>query len=134
MSNRYILGDVVVRLKVGMLGHFSNVYIPRTTISMDLVKILYQNGLIRGFYLDFVRDQILVYLKYHLGNPVLKDIKIVSRPGKRAFWTLNKLSLKYNLRNFSGFYILSTSRGLLTSHQCLLSYRIGGEVLLKIKY
>ena len=43
MSNRYILGDVVVRLKVGMLGHFSNVYIPRTTISMDLVKILYQN-------------------------------------------------------------------------------------------
>jgi ribosomal protein S8 len=85
MSNRYILGDVVVRLKVGMLGHFSNVYIPRTTISMDLVKILYQNGLIRGFYLDFVRDQILVYLKYHLGNPGLKDIKIVSRPGKRAF-------------------------------------------------
>lgn len=42
------------------------------------------------------------------------------------------LSLVYSKNNFSGFYILSTSKGILTSNDCLLGQRIGGEVLLKI--
>jgi len=42
------------------------------------------------------------------------------------------LSLVYGKDKFSGFYILSTSKGILTSNDCLLGQGIGGEVLLKI--
>lgn len=44
-----------------------------------------------------------------------------------------KLMLKYSTNNFSGFYIISTSKGLLTSTECLLTSGVSGEVLLKVE-
>jgi hypothetical protein len=46
---------------------------------------------------------------------------------------LNKLNCKFNYNNFSGFYIVSTQKGLYTSDYCLLQARISGEVLLKVE-
>lgn len=46
---------------------------------------------------------------------------------------VNKLSKQFHNSNFSGFYIISTQQGLVTSNYCLLSGHIGGEVLIKIE-
>jgi ribosomal protein S8 len=63
---------------------------------------------------------------------VFFDVKLISTPGKKVYWSLNKLSLKYNLNNFGGFYIISTSKGLITSHNCLLGNNLSGKILLKV--
>ena len=74
----------------------------------------------------------MVYLKYYKNKPVFFDVKLISTPGKKVYWSLNKLSLKYNLNSFCGFYVISTSKGLVTSNLCLLGKNISGKVLLKV--
>ena len=46
---------------------------------------------------------------------------------------LRKLVKNYNRTDFSGFYIISTPLGLVTSHYCLLQGHSSGEVLMKIE-
>ena len=59
-------------------------------------------------------------------------MKLVSTPGKKVYWSLNRLSLNYNINSFAGFYIISTSKGLFTSNTCLLGKNISGKILLKV--
>jgi ribosomal protein S8 len=57
----------------------------------------------------------------------------VSKPGKRVYWTLTSLSKNYRKHALSSFYIISTSKGLLTSNEALLHKNISGEILCKIQ-
>jgi len=63
---------------------------------------------------------------------VFLNIELVSTPGKKVYWSLNKLSLKYKFNSFAGFFIISTSKGLVTSNDCLIGGNICGKVLFKI--
>lgn len=46
---------------------------------------------------------------------------------------LNQLSKTFSNSNFSGFYIVSTAKGLVTTNYCLLNGHVGGEVLIKVE-
>ena len=107
-----------------------SVNVKNTVTCFNVLNILYKNGIIYNFKVE--GREINVSLKYLQNRPVFYSIKVISKPGKRVFWTLGQLSLNYNRNNFSGFYILSTSKGLITSNDCLLGQCISGEVLLKI--
>ena len=65
---------------------------------------------------------------------LFKKVKLLSTPGRRQYWNLTKLNIKYSYGNFSGFYIISSNKGLITSGDALLKYRTGGEMLIKITY
>jgi small subunit ribosomal protein S8 len=130
MSN-YILSDMVSRLKVATRNHFVSVKVKYTVLCLNVLNLLYKNGFIYNIKI-VDNDQLIIFLKYYQNRPVFYSIDIISTPGKRVFWTLGKLSLKYSKLNFSGFYIISTSKGLVTSNDCLLGQSISGEVLLKI--
>ena len=129
MSN-YIIGDLISRLKVGSKAHLISIRVLNTKISIKILDIFYENGLIRGYQIN--TNSIMVFLKYYKNRPVFFDVKLISTPGKKIYWSLNKLSLKYNLNNFCGFYIISTSKGLVTSHTCLLGKGLSGKILLKV--
>lgn len=133
MSYSYELADILVRLNVAGRSHLSTVKIKYTKLALGILVILYNNGLIRGFFVES-DSTILVYLKYFCGSSVIKKIVLVSRPGRRIYWHLNFLSLKINAKNFGGFYIISTPQGLFTSQQCILLSKNCGEILLKVNY
>jgi small subunit ribosomal protein S8 len=130
MTN-YNLAVFVVTLKVASKSHLKSIKIKKTTLNLLLLEILYKNGVIRGFSIanDF---EVLIYLKYYQNRPVVFDINLISTPGKRVYWSLGKLSLVYNAHSFSGFYIISTPIGLVTSNDCLLGGHLAGEILLKV--
>jgi ribosomal protein S8 len=129
MSN-YIIGDLISRVKVGSKAHLISIKVLNTKISIKILDIFYENGLIRGYHIN--ANSINVFLKYYKNRPVFFDVKLISTPGKKVYWSLNKLSLKYNLNTFCGFYIISTSKGLVTSHTSLLGKNLSGKILLKI--
>ena len=129
MSN-FSLGDFVSRLEVAYRGHLRSIRVLRVNFILDVLHILYKNGLIRGFFVSM--DYVEVFLKYYQNRVVFYKIELVSRPGRKVYWSLDKLSNRYNNNSFSGFYIISTSFGLVTSNDCLLGRHIGGEVLLKV--
>lgn len=84
MSVNYTLADVIVRLKVGGISKDTIVGVPYTSLSLRVVKLLYKEGAIKCFW---IRENkiILVELKYNQSRPFIKDIKVISRPGKRVY-------------------------------------------------
>lgn len=63
---------------------------------------------------------------------LFKKTKLVSTPGRRVFWNLIKLNKFYSYRNFSGLFLISSNKGIITSTDALLKLRSGGEILIKL--
>lgn len=130
MSVNYQLADLVSRINVASSRRLSLVQVTYTTLNMRVLVILYRNGVIRG--IRVVKGTLIVLLKYVALEPVFRQLKLISRPGCRIYWKLSKMALVYNYNNFSGFFIISSPCGLVTSADCLLGLRISGEVLLQV--
>jgi len=129
MSN-YNVGDLISRLRVATKGHLKQINVLNTKQSIALLSIFYKFGLIRGFKINY--NFIEVYLKYYKNKPVFFNVQLINLPSKKVYWSLEKLSLNYNINNFAGIYIISTSKGLLVSNECLLNEHICGKIILKI--
>jgi len=97
MAN-FIIGDLISRIKVASKGHLKQINVLNTKISIDILDIFYKMGLIRGFKINL--GYIEVYLKYYQNKPIFFDMKLISVPSKKVYWSLEKLSLKYNLNSF----------------------------------
>jgi ribosomal protein S8 len=128
-TSNNILASLIAQLNLGSIRRLRYITVSYTELTMNIIKLLYKEGIIRLYIL---RDnKLLIYFKYYKGCSIFK-FKLVSKPSKKIYWTLSKLSLNYNKNNFSGIFIISTPNGLLTSNDCLLYKHISGEVLLKI--
>lgn len=78
MSSNYIVADFISKLNIASKSHFLSVFVKRTKLTIQLLSLLYSNGVIRGFVI--YNDSILVYLKYHKANSVFSSLSIVSSP------------------------------------------------------
>lgn len=130
MSYNHHISDFIAKLNVASRSHFISIGVKRSKIIINILKLLYENGVIRGYVI--FNESIIVYLKYYHNKSVFTSLQIVSSPSKRVYWSLNKLHLRYNNNNFSGFYIISTDKGLMTSTEALLISNVSGEIILKI--
>lgn len=130
MSFNYLLADLVSRLNVSSRRHLRSVRVCNSSFTLRVLVVLYNNGVIRGF--NVRRNYIIVLLKYYLGKSAFKQITVVSKPGCRIFWRLGRLSLNYSYNNFSGFFLISSPKGLITSSDSLLGLRLTGEILLRV--
>lgn len=132
MTN-YHFADLLVRIKVAYRAHLISVKVIKTKLTVQFLYLLYKIGLIKSFYM--ISDStILINLKYKKnGLPLIHSLDLISKPGKRVYWTLTMLSKNYRKHAFSTFYIISTSKGLITSNEALLYKNISGEILCRIK-
>jgi ribosomal protein S8 len=126
----YLISNLISKINYGANKRLRFIKVNLNNLTLDILEILYINGIIRSYRVE--NNNVYVYYKYYLSQSIFK-LKIISKPGNRIFWTLNKLLLNYNNNNFSGFYIISTKNGLYTSDFCLNKNISGGEVLLKVK-
>jgi ribosomal protein S8 len=128
----FLLADCMARIHVAGTKKISSVIVSRNMIVLYLLNLLSKEGYIDGFRIN--NFNIIVFLKFDAVKRIflLKNLKLVSTPGRRRYWNLKKLSCCYSYANFSGSYIISSNKGLVTSSDALLRLRVGGEVLLKI--
>jgi ribosomal protein S8 len=82
MTN-FIIGDLILRIKVASKGHLKQIYVLNTKISINILNIFYKTGLIRGFKINY--GHILIYLKYYQNKPIFFDIKLISKPSKKVY-------------------------------------------------
>ena len=131
MTN-YNLADLLVRIKVAFNARLVSIKVIKTKLNINFLYLLYKMGLFRSFHV--LDKEILVYLKYKKdGKPLIYEMSIVSKPSKRIYWNLTMLSKHYRKHAFASFYIISTSKGLMTSNDALLGKNISGEILCRIK-
>jgi len=130
LNFNYIIADLVSRLNIGLLRKLRFIRVMKTTLVLRILRLLYQHGIIRTFRIE--TSYIAVYFKFANGQPIGK-FSLISRPGRRCYWNLSNLTTKFNKFNFSGFFIISSQYGLVTSNYSLLSGHMGGEVLIKVE-
>lgn len=125
------LGDMLTRIRNGQMARLSAVNSPASKLRGSVLEVLRDEGYIRGYSKIEVRKGIEEYkieLKYYDDEPVIKEIKRESTPGRRVYTKIKDLKLN---RGGLGTYILSTPRGVL-SDASAREMNVGGEVLCRV--
>lgn len=122
------ISDFLSRIRNAHLAGHRSVDIPASKLKRAMTKILLDKGFIRSFLdIDDNKQGLLrLFLKYdELGNPVIKSMQRVSRPGLRKYTGADDLP---RVKNGLGVAIVSTSRGVMTDKEAR-KLNVGGEVL-----
>ena len=128
MSMSDPLGDMLTRIRNGQNARKSVVSSPASRFRSNVLEVLKREGYIRDYSNVDIRPglkELKIELKYHEGQPVISEIKRVSRPGRRVYFGLRDLPRVYN---GLGIAILSTPRGVLSDNEARTA-KVGGEVL-----
>lgn len=125
------LGDMLARIHNGQRARFSKVRAPASKLRSNVLEVLKREGYIRGFRKLEVRagiSELEIELKYAEGEPVIREISRVSKPGRRVYSKIKELPRYYN---GLGIAILSTPRGVMSDHEARAA-NVGGEVLCRV--
>ena len=128
MSMSDPLGDMLTRIRNGQNTRKSVGSSPSSRFRSNVLEVLKREGYIRNYSSVDIRPglkELKIELKYHEGQPVISEIKRVSRPGRRVYYGLRDLPRVYN---GLGIAILSTPRGVLSDNEARTA-KVGGEVL-----
>ncbi len=121
------LGDMLTRIRNAQMRGKSTVRTPASKLRAWVLDVLTDEGYIRGY--DSVADtqhpEIEISLKYFDGTPVIREIKRVSKPGRRVYMSVGDIP---SVRQGLGVSIVSTSKGVM-SDAAARSANVGGEVL-----
>jgi len=121
--------DFLIRTKNASLAHRSTLIAPYSNFCLDLAKIFKKYGLITDYSVaGDTKKTITVKLAYANRSPLIKTIKIFSKPGRR--WYQKATSLPWGDSKQS-LIIISTSKGLLSCPQAV-KQNIGGEIIAQI--
>lgn len=125
------LGDMLTRIRNGQAARMNVVPVPASRLRVNVLEVLKREGFIRGYSESELRKgirELAVELKYHDGEPVIREIARVSKPGRRVYSKIKDLPRFYN---GLGISILSTPRGVLSDHEAREA-NVGGEVLCRV--
>ena len=125
------VGDMLTRIRNGQSARLDSVTVPASRLRSNVLDVLQREGYIRGWFEEELRPgvkELRVELKYDNGEPVIKEIKRVSTPGRRVYSKIRELPRDYN---GLGISILSTPRGVMSDAEARAA-NVGGEVLCKV--
>ena len=125
------IGDMITRIRNAQMRLLSNVRIPGSKFRESILGVLKQEGYIADYKLlsDLNKTGILsVDLKYSNGLPVIKEIKRVSKPGRRIYVRATSIP---KIKNGLGVAIVSTSIGIMSDNDAR-SKNVGGEIICKV--
>ncbi len=125
------IGDMLTRIRNGHRAHKALVNSPASKLRARLLDVLQREGYIRGYTsleMDSGKPELSIELKYHDGEPVIREISRVSKPGRRVYSSIKDLPTIYN---GLGISILSTPQGVMSDSEARLA-NVGGEVLCRV--
>ena len=131
MSMSDPVADLLTRIRNGQRAKKDSVTAPASNLRANVLGVLEREGYIRGFERYNVRtgiDEIKIELKYYDGEPVIREINRVSRPGCRVYSKIKDLPKVYN---GLGIAILSTPRGVMSDAEAREA-NVGGEILCQV--
>ncbi len=130
MSFNHSVSDLVARIKNGYMAKKSVISSPVSQLREDILKILKEEGYILNYskVKEGNFDKFDIHLKYHFSNPVVNEITVVSKPGRRVYCHADKIPL---VKNGLGMVVISTSSGVMMDYEARTK-KLGGEILFKI--
>jgi small subunit ribosomal protein S8 len=127
MSINDPLGDLLTRIRNAQMRNKSKVSSPNSRLRESVLEVLKTEGYIRGYAVveKDGRSEIEVELKYFDGEPVIREIERVSKPGRRVYTSVKNMP---RINNGLGVTIVSTPKGVMADHDAR-DANVGGEIL-----
>ena len=122
------IGDMLTRIRNAHLRGKSTVKTPASKLRGWVLDVLANEGYIRGYEgatSDAGHPELEISLKYFDGKPVIKELKRVSKPGRRVYSASSDIP---TVRQGLGISIVSTPQGVMSDAQARAA-NVGGEVL-----
>jgi small subunit ribosomal protein S8 len=120
------LGDMLTRIRNGQQARLPRIKSPASRLRVNVLEVLRREGYIRGYSReDHGHQELAIELKYHNGEPVIRQLKRVSKPGRRVYSGVEDLP---RVSNGLGIAILSTPRGVMSDAEAREAH-VGGEIL-----
>ena len=124
------IGDMIARIKNAQMRNHKTVELPSSNFKIKISNILKSEGYIHDYKTNSENNKsiLLIYLKYHSGNPVISTIERISKPGRRIFSSAESLP---KINNGLGIAIVSTPKGVMTDIDAR-KQKVGGEIICKV--
>ncbi len=125
------IGDMITRIRNAQLRELYHVKIPNSKFREKILEVLKQEGYIINYkYLSDSKNKnsLIVDLKYYNGSPVIKEIKRVSKPGRRIYAKATSIP---KIQNGLGLAIISTSKGIMSDNDARVK-NVGGEIICRV--
>lgn len=124
------LGDMLTRIRNGQQARKDSVLSPASKLRARVLDVLQREGYIRGYREEAVGPgkSLRIELKYFEGQPAIRHVARVSKPGRRVYSGSKELP---RVRNGLGITIVSTPKGVLSDAEAR-DQNVGGEVLAEV--
>ena len=131
MSLNDPIGDLITRIRNAQMRNEPKVSSPGSKLRESVLEVLKSEGYIRGYAsVEHTggRSELEIELKYFDGEPVIREISRVSKPGRRVYASVKALP---RINNGLGVSILSTPKGVMADHAAR-DANVGGEILFTV--
>ena len=125
------IGDMITRIRNAQLRELYHVKIPNSKFRAKILEVLKQEGYISNYKLlsdTESKSSLVVDLKYYNGLPVIKEIKRISKPGRRIYARASSIP---RIQNGLGLAIVSTSIGIMSDNDARIK-NVGGEIICRV--
>ena len=125
------IGDMFSRIRNGQMRLLASINVPASNFRLQILEVLKSEGYISNFFIEKKENNkktLKVDLKYYEGNPVIKEIKRVSKPGRRIYSRADSIP---KIQNGLGLAIISTTKGVMSDNEARKN-NIGGEIICRV--
>ena len=125
------IGDMFSRIRNGQMRSLNSIEIPSSKFRKNILKILKSEGYIKDYFIEKSENKKIILkisLKYYEGYPVIKEIKRVSKPGRRVYSRATSIP---KVMNGLGLAILSTPKGVMSDSEARKN-NVGGEIICRV--
>ena len=125
------IGDMLTRIRNGQMRSLNKISVPFSVFRSKILEVLKKEGYIINFSIDKGEKNkklLLVDLKYYEGQPVIREIKRISKPGRRVYSRATSIP---KVHNGLGLAILSTSKGVMSDSEAMKN-NLGGEIICRV--
>ena len=125
------IADMITRIRNAQLRILDTVNIPNSKFRAKIQEVLKEEGYISDYKISSNKNNksfLIVNLKYSNGVPVIKEIRRVSKPGRRIYAKADSIP---KIQSGLGIAIVSTSMGIMTDNNAR-SKNIGGEIICRV--
>ena len=125
------IGDMFARIRNGQMRSLNSIIIPSSNFRKNILEILKNEGYIKDYFIekkDKNKTTLKISLKYYEGAPVIKEIKRISKPGRRVYSRATSIE---KVMNGLGLAILSTPKGVMSDSEARKK-NVGGEIICRV--
>jgi small subunit ribosomal protein S8 len=124
------VGDMLTRIRNAQMRKRPTVSTPASLMRGRVLDVLQSEGYIRGYSEVALngKAEYTIELKYSDGQPVIREIVRISKPGRRVYSSVKSIP---RVADGLGVSILSTPKGVMADHEARMQ-NVGGEVLCRV--